>query len=263
MTTINAGSTLVNQYAPPFVISDSVTTNWQLRYNANILAFEAFDPSENVIVSGFDSIEVALFPVVAQQTFVVPWESASKQSLIITIDGVKQQQDAYDMTTNTGSGTTTVTLSDVVGDGGINMTDPETVEIVGLQADGGASIELFGPYNVDYDVPNTAQTNFDLSWLAPTEQSLIVTLDGVKQATSAYSIVPNATATDTILTFSETPIMIVSAATNVLQGTLYSVNDILTVVEGTKTVAAAITVDAVQVVASGEAKFTTAILLGW
>ena len=82
MTRINAGSTLANQYAPPFVVSNNVTTNWQLRWNANLIAFEAFDPSENTIAAGFDTIEQALFVNVSnQQVFVVPWVAASEQSL--------------------------------------------------------------------------------------------------------------------------------------------------------------------------------------
>ena len=185
MTTINAGSTLVHQYAPPFVISDLVTTNWQLRYNANLLAFEAFDPDESVIETGFDSIESALFTDVTQQVFVVPWEAATKESLFITIQGVKQQQDAYTSITNTGSGSTTITLGDTV--------SVETVEILGLQTSGGASIEIY------LETAAAAQTTFpaagSIGWYPASEQSLIVTLDGIKQTTTEYSVLPNATFT--------------------------------------------------------------------
>ena len=74
MTRINAGNTLANQYAPPFVITDNITTNWQLRWNADLIAFEAFDPSENVTAAGFDSIQQQLFDnTTNQQVFVVPW----------------------------------------------------------------------------------------------------------------------------------------------------------------------------------------------
>ena len=81
MTRINAGNTLANQYAPPFVITDSIATSWQLRWNADLIAFEAYDPSENVIVTGFDTIESALFTDVTQQVFVVPWEAVDKASV--------------------------------------------------------------------------------------------------------------------------------------------------------------------------------------
>jgi len=235
MTRINAGSTLANQYAPPFVVSKSVATNWQLRYNANILAFEAFDPNENVVVSGFNSIEVAWFPSVTQQVFVVPWLAATKESVFVTIQGVKQQQDAYTVITNTGSGTTTITLADTV--------SSEDVEILGLQASGGASIQVLGPVNADAAVPNTAQADFDLGWLAPSVQSLIVSIDGLKQDTSAYSIVPNATATDTTLTFTETPSMSITTPIVIVNGgTGYSVGNILTIAGGTFTTAATLTV---------------------
>ena len=135
MARINAGSTLVNQYAPPFVVSDYVAQGWELQWNETLLAFEAVDPNLNVVESGFDSIEVALYPNVTQQVFVVPWEAASKESIYVTIQGLKQHQDAYTVITNTGSGTTTVTLSETV--------SSEDVEILGLQASGGASIEVY------------------------------------------------------------------------------------------------------------------------
>ena len=235
MARINAGSTLVNQYAPPFVVSDSVTDGWRLSWNSTLQAFEAIDPDANVVESGFDSIEVALYPDVTQQVFVVPWEAASKESIYVTIQGVKQHQDAYTVITNVGSGTTTVTLSEAVSN--------ETVEILGLQASGGASINVFGPVNADADVPNTAQASFDLGWLAASRQSLLVSIDGTKQNTSAYSITPNANATDTTLTFSESPSMSITTPIAIIDGgTGYSVGNILTLTGGTFTTAATLTV---------------------
>jgi len=185
LTRINAGNTLANQYAPPFVITDNVTTNWHLRWNADLIAFEAYDPSESVVESGFDSIESALFTDVTQQVFVVPWEAATKESVFITIQGVKQQQDAYTIVTNIGSGSTTVTLADTV--------SVETVEILGLQTSGGASIEVY------LETAVGAQTLFPTSgsigWYPASEQSLIVTHNGLKLTTTEYSIIPNATFT--------------------------------------------------------------------
>ncbi len=124
MARIQAGSTLVNQYAPPFVVSDSVAQGWELVWNDTLQAFEAVDPSANTIDAGFDEINVATFPNVTQQVFVVPWAADSKESLIITIDGVKQHQDAYVVNTiDTASNTTTRTRSE-------GLTDV-TVEMLG------------------------------------------------------------------------------------------------------------------------------------
>ena len=141
MARIQAGSTLVNQYAPPFVVSDSVTTGWELRWNDTLKAFEAYDPSANTVVAGFDSIEVYRFDNATQQTFTAPFATDSKASTIITIDGVKQHTDAYSWSSDTASNTTTVTLSDSVTN--------ETVEILGLKAQGGATVESYGPVNID------------------------------------------------------------------------------------------------------------------
>lgn len=189
MTRISAGNTLTNQYAPPFVVSNNVTTNWQLRWNATLLAFEAFDPDENVVAGGFDTIEQALFDnVTGQQVFVLPWVAASEQSLYITINGVKQHTDTF--TIAASSTTTTVTMSPATGD----------VEFIGMQASAGATVEL-GPPTVGDGNPNQSIT---LGWLAPSEQSLLVTIEGTRQHTDAYSIAPNATLTASILTFDGT-----------------------------------------------------------
>jgi len=209
MTRINAGSTLANQYAPPFVVSKSVATNWQLRYNANILAFEAFDPAENVVVSGFDSIDVKLFTDVSQQVFVVDFATDSKESVIITIDGVKQQQNAYSWRSDTASNTTTITLADTV--------SVETVEILGLQTTGGASVEVFGPQAIDSNIAGTVNAYFDLNWFAPSVESLIVTIDGVKQTTNNYYIepTPGSNFTSTRVTFPDRTITFLTNASGV------------------------------------------------
>ena len=71
MARIQAGNTLVNQYAPPFVVSDNVTTGWELRWNDTLKAFEAYDPSASIIEGGFSSIESSIFLATRQQVFVV------------------------------------------------------------------------------------------------------------------------------------------------------------------------------------------------
>lgn len=205
MARIQAGSTLVNQYAPPFVVSDSVAQGWELVWSDTLQAFEAIDPSANVIAAGFDQINAALFPDVTQQVFVVPFipdptlilnSSLQKAQFIITIDGVKQHVSAYTINSvNTASNTTTITLDETVTN--------ETVEILGLQTTGGATINIFGPQAVDTNLAGTVDPFYELGWYSPSKESLIVTIDGVKQATSTYSIipVPNSGYTDTRLTF--------------------------------------------------------------
>ncbi len=182
MARIQAGSTLVNQYAPPFVVSDSVDSGWTLQWNETLQAFEAVDPNANTVYAGFDDIDVALFQNATQQTFVAPFATDSKASVIITIDGVKQQQDAYTWASDADSNTTTVTLADTVTN--------ETVEILGLQTEGGAAVELYGPVDIDNNVPGTVNPYYDINWFAPSAESLLITVDGVKQHTSVYNVQP-------------------------------------------------------------------------
>ena len=182
MARISAGSTLVNQFSPPFVVSGFTATGWELRWNEALQAFESFDPSGNVVESGLETVEVALFPNVTQQVFVVPWLPDStatlneqEASFIITIAGVKQHIDEFSIITDVPSNTTAITLT--------NPVSSDTVEIVGLQAFGaGASITIFTAPG------DGATTIFPLSWLAASDQSLIITLDGIKQDISELVI---------------------------------------------------------------------------
>jgi len=222
MTTIHAGNTLANQYAPPFVVSDVVATNWHLRYNATLLAFEAYDPDGLVVDAGFDTIEAQAFAIaqgVSQQVFVVPWQAASEASLYVTIDGLKQHTDTYGIVVDEDSNTTTVTLGSPVD----TVLDSATVEMVGLQTTGGA---LINQYN---GVGDGVTLAFGLSWLAPSPQSLIVSIDGVKQHTDAYTAPANTGLTASTLTFVEAPGFNITSAAVVAAGTGYAINDILEV----------------------------------
>jgi hypothetical protein len=191
MARIRAGNTLANQYAPPFVVSDSVSTNWHLRWSDNLKAFEAYDPDENAnINAGFDSIEV-YGPLVGTggQSFILPWAVATKQSLIITINGVKQDQAAYSLGTVTDS-TTQVIMASAV-------NSPDEIEFVGLQASNPTDIKVYTA------VGDNSQMTWTLPWVTPSAAALIVTLDGVKQSVNSYIITPVGLATD--ITFTGTP----------------------------------------------------------
>lgn len=213
MARIQAGSTLVNQYAPPFVVSDSVAQGWRLQWNETLQAFEAVDPDANTVFAGFDSIEVYIVENANQQTFVAPFATDSKASVLITIDGVKQQQDAYAWSSDTDSNTTTVTLSDQVNN--------ETVEILGLLSTGGATVEVYGPVNIDSVVAGTVNSSYDISWFAPSTESLIVTVDGVKQSSNVYNVqpVPGSNFTATRVTFPDRTVTFSTSSTGVTSGT--------------------------------------------
>ena len=244
MTRINAGNTLANQYAPPFVITNNITTNWQLRWNADLIAFEAFDPSENVPAAGFESIQQALFSnTTNQQVFVVPWGIdpdltmlEQKATLYITINGVKQHTGEY--TLSVGTNSTTITLNGTTGTN-------DDVEIIGLQATGGAAVKLF---NATGDGSTQA---WAIGWLAPSEQSLLITVDGVKQQTSAYSISSLNNFTDTTISFTSPPSASVLTATPAAVGTGYVVGDLLTLAGGTPSATGTEAIFRVDAIAGG------------
>jgi hypothetical protein len=175
MSRIRAGSTLVNQYTPPFVVPDNVATNWHLRWSDDLRAFEAYDPNENVKEdAGFESIEV-YGPIVGTggQQFVLPWAVESKESLFITINGVKQHQSAYSI--NVTGNNTLVTMQ-------LPVVAPNEIEFIGLQASDPADIKIYTA------VGDGLTDTWIIPWSAPSAAALIITINGVKQSVSAYGI---------------------------------------------------------------------------
>jgi hypothetical protein len=217
MARIQAGSTLVNQYAPPFVVSDSVANGWELRWNETLLAFEAYDPSATIVEGGFSSIESSVFLATRQQVFVVPWAADSKQSLVITIDGVKQNQTAYTVSIDTDSNTTTITLDEDLADV-IEFPTAPNVEILGLQAEGGAQVLVY--QETASNATQSTQVLFPLTgtigWYPPSRESLIITFDGIKQAPNTYFIVPNANFTGAQVQFVTAPAAITDVDIEIL-----------------------------------------------
>ena len=217
MARIQAGSTLVNQYAPPFVVSDSVANGWELRWNDTLQAFEAYDPSATIVEGGFSSIESSVFLATRQQVFVVPWAADSKQSLVITIDGVKQNQTAYTVNIDTDSNTTTITLDEDLADT-IEFPSAPNVEILGLQAEGGAQVLVY--QETASNATQSAQVLFPaagtIGWYPPSRESLIITFDGIKQAPNTYFIVPNANFTGAQVQFVSPPAAITDVDIEIL-----------------------------------------------
>lgn len=109
-----------------------------------------------------------------QQSFVIPWATSNPDSLIITIQGVKQQQSAYTILTNAVS--TLVTLSEPLGVG-------EEMEIVGLIVEDESEIR-----SANF-IADGSTSLYTVPWAARGAESLIITLDGVKQQTGAYTAV--------------------------------------------------------------------------
>ena len=107
------------------------------------------------------------------QAFLLPWLTSNKSSLIVTIQGVKQQSSAYSILTNNTS--TQVILSEPLPVG-------EELEIIGLIVEDESEIKA-ATFTAD-----GSTTTFTVPWIARGPESLVITIDGVKQQLSAYSI---------------------------------------------------------------------------
>jgi hypothetical protein len=193
MARISAGSTLINQYVPPFVVAANVQNNWQLRWNDTLKAFEAFDPMADVPTEvGFQSIE-QYGPVTAngaQSTWIIPWAIANEQSLIATIDGVKQHTTSF-VATSVGSNSTSVTFGEPPDLG-------STIEFIGLQANNSDDIKVVTALGT-----GVSPQIISLPWVAPSAAALIITVDGIKQHTTSYTL--SISGLSTIVTFPTAP----------------------------------------------------------
>lgn len=125
----------------------------------------------------------------ATSGYIIPWRAANEQSLIVTLDGVKQQDADYRITQSTNS--TLVTLASPVGVGvdleitGFVVSDPNKIRRVKETGDG-------------------TTTEYSLSWIAVSKQSLIISIDGIIQQNADFDISYTAGGA-TIVTFTAAP----------------------------------------------------------
>lgn len=186
MARIRAGNTLANQYAPPFSISSGIASGWMLQWDDRLKAFTAFDPETGIEPSGFENILAYEIVATQNQTFViVPFQVPSKEMLFVTINGVKQHQDAYHINiVNYGDEAMGVTFVVTELDEPIEAGD--RIEFLGLQASDPTMVRVQSFIVDDYQASGV----YWLNWVAPSKESLIISFNGVKQHVSSYNLTP-------------------------------------------------------------------------
>jgi hypothetical protein len=194
MSRIRAGNTLANQYAPPFSISSAIASGWMLRWDDRLKAFTAYNPADEVLPpGGFESIIAQEFVVTSSITYLdVAWQVPDKASLIVTINGVKQHQDSYVINTeNHGEGAMRVTF--IIAELDEPILSGDRIELVGLQASTPGNVRVKSFTVAQY---NPVDQIYTLPWVAPSKESLIVTINGIKQSVSSYTLNPKGTSTE-------------------------------------------------------------------
>lgn len=187
---ISAGNTILNKEVPNFCfedLGDGQVITWdkdkRAFVNTNVIDLNLEVPL------GVD--DMRLYSAVGsgtQSLYVIPWSAVSAESLIITLDGVKQEDAAYDIVAS--EFTTNVQFAEVIPAGVV-------IEIVGFIVEDASSIKFF---TVQGD-GGTFQ--YTLPWIAPGKESLIITIEGIKQEQTAYDI--TVIGNDTQLTFNGIP----------------------------------------------------------
>ena len=172
---ISAGNTIQNKFSPDFTLTElgqGQLLTWDkdkkafVNTNLNELDFET--------PNGVDDIRI--FEAVGggtQSLYVIPWHAVSPESLIITIDGIKQQDAAYTITAYDSY--TNVQFAD-------NITIGKTLEIIGLIVEDESSIKFAAAMGTG------ALITINLPWVAPGKESLFITINGIKQQQAAYEI---------------------------------------------------------------------------
>ena len=188
---ISAQNTVLNKSVPDFCfkdLSDGQVLTWDKDkksfVNTNVIDL-ALEQAQ-----GVDDIKLYQETAIGTQSlYVVPWVAVSEASLIVTLDGVKQQQGAYTITAYDTY--TNVQFADVIPAG-------VDIEIVGLIVEDVSAIKFFATTGDGVSV------NFNLPWIAPSKESLIITIGGIKQQQDAYDITVLGNSTQ--LTFNGVPL---------------------------------------------------------
>jgi len=187
---ISAQNSVLNKYSPSFCLDNPATgqivvwdSDKNAFVNANISDLNLTTPG------GVDRIEqYTVIGSGTQAIYQLPWVAQGIESLIVTIQGIKQHQSAFS----------------------INVYDTFTNLILSENLPAGVEMEVIGLIVTDQNnikfssFTGTGSTfQYTLPWAAPGPESLFITIDGIKQQQSAYSI--TVTGNQTQLTFSSPP----------------------------------------------------------
>lgn len=193
MSIISAGNTLLHTFVPDICLVNDLEEGQILVFDETLQAFINTKLDDEIdsgnIFRKLDTLEI--YNAVGdgfRTTFSIPWETDNKDLLLVTINGSIQHIDAYDL--QTFSGFTNVVFSEP-----INVDD--AVEIIGLQIESSANIDKFTI------IADGVSDTYTIPWVAPSEQSLIISLDSAKQHDDAYLI--NVVGTSTDIKFDEIP----------------------------------------------------------
>jgi len=172
---ISAGNTIQNKYAPDFTLVDlgqGQLLSWdkdkKAFVNVNVMDLDFQTPN------GVDDIKI--FEATGngtQSLYVIPWHAVSEASLIVTINGVKQQDAAFTITAYDAY--TNVQFSGPIPVG-------KSLEIIGLIVEDESSIKFATA------TATGAPMIMNLPWVAPGKESLFITIQGIKQQQAAYEI---------------------------------------------------------------------------
>lgn len=171
---VTGKNTILHDYVPVFRVRNPVQGQ-VLSYDHVTKSFTNTQPSEDLD----NNLEnVFLFTATANgslDTYVVPWAATNPQSLFITIDGVKQQDGSY----------TAQPLVDqtIIVFAGIPLNG-EVIEIVGYEVVDPASIK-----NALFTADGVVAV-YNIPWVILGKEMVFITVDGIKQNTNAYTMIP-------------------------------------------------------------------------
>ena len=167
----NTQSTLVTLVSPP-TNGDSV----------EIVGIQVDDETQikRLVVQGNGSLT----------EYVLNWVAVSEQSLIVSVDGVIQQNADFNIR-YTATNATILEFALAPAPGAV-------VEIVGLLGFGASSFRLYE------DTGDGVTSDYQIPWWSDTCGSLLITIDGVKQDTTDFTVTPIDTVSTTV-SFLSTP----------------------------------------------------------
>lgn len=168
-----------------------------------IFGYQVSDPNR---IKRFKAIGVG-----TQSVYTIPWIANSKQSLIISVDGIIYQDSSYSLT-YLSSGATVLTFVNPI-------ADTSMLEIVGIQGFSSSSFKLYT------DVGDNVTTDYTIPWYSSTCGSLLITIDGLKIHTDDYTVVANSNI-ESVVSFNTAPANLASIEIVGITGFIEDLHDV-------------------------------------
>ena len=168
-------NTILNQYVPTFCINRPVDGQL-LVYDSNTRAWM----NKNIFGEAYEINEIKYYQDVGDgitTDYTLPWAASGENSLIISIQGVKQSQDSYDVTIDETNNETLVSFVEAPASG-------DLIEFIGIIVNDEDMLKY-----IDF-TSSQGLYRFRIPWVANRSTAIYIYVNGIKLFTNDYGVEP-------------------------------------------------------------------------